>query len=101
MSCRPAQNQAANLLNSIGKSGLSFAINAGYLAANLGISYVCLMTIGFYGAAVGSVITFSLGAVVWYFVMKKQIGFRLNGVFHYMREYGRLGYGYAVRLLSK
>ena len=98
---RPVQNQAANLLNSIGKSGLSFVMNTGYLVANLGISYVCLVTIGFYGAAVGSVITFWLGAVVWYFVMKKQIGVQLNGIFHYMREYGRIGYGYAARLFAK
>ncbi len=98
---RPVQNQAANLLNSIGKPALSFVMNAGYLAANLGINYVCLATIGFYGAAIGSVITFSLGAVLWYFVMKKQIGFQLGGVWHYMREYGRIGYGYATRLFAK
>jgi lipopolysaccharide exporter len=98
---RPVQNQAANLLNSIGKTRLSFLMNVGYLVVNLGINYVCLVTIGFYGAAIGSVITFWLGAVAWYFVMKKQIGVQLSGVFHYMREYGRIGYGYAVRLFAK
>jgi O-antigen/teichoic acid export membrane protein len=98
---RPVQNQAANLLNSIGRSGLSFAMNAGYLVVNFGINYLCLVTIGFYGAAIGSVITFALGAVLWYFVMKKQIGFQLSGVWHYMREYGRIGYGYATRLFAK
>lgn len=98
---RPAQTQAANLLNSIGKQRISFLINAAYLVVNLGINYVCLVTIGFYGAAIGSVITFLLGAVAWYFVMKKQIGFRLSGVFAYMREYGRMGYGYAARLFAK
>ena len=76
-------------------------MNVGYLVVNLGINYVCLMTIGFYGAAIGSVITFSIGTVVWYFVMKKQIGLQLGSVFHYMREYGRIGYGYALRLFSK
>jgi lipopolysaccharide exporter len=98
---RPVQNQAANLLNSIGKTRLSFIMNVCYLAVNLGINYVCLMTIGFYGAAVGSVITFSLSTVAWYFVMKKQIGFQLNEVIHYMLEYFRMGYGYARRLFAK
>jgi lipopolysaccharide exporter len=98
---RPVQNQAANLLNSIGKTRLSFIMNVIYLAVNLGINYVCLMTIGFYGAAVGSVITFSLSTVAWYFVMKKQIGFQLNEVIHYMLEYFRMGYGYATRLFAK
>jgi lipopolysaccharide exporter len=98
---RPVQNQAANLLNSIGKPALSFVMNVGYLVVNLGINYVCLVTIGFYGAAIGSVITFLLGTVVWYFVMKKQIGLQLNGVIAYMRENYRIGYGYVVRLFSK
>jgi O-antigen/teichoic acid export membrane protein len=98
---RPVQNQAANLLNSIGKPALSFVMNVGYLVVNLGINYVCLVTIGFYGAAIGSVITFLLGTVVWYFVMKKQIGLQLNVVIAYMRENYRMGYGYAVRLFSK
>jgi O-antigen/teichoic acid export membrane protein len=98
---RPAQLQAANLLNSIGKPGITFVMNVGYLVANLGIGYVCLKTIGFYGAAVGSVIAFLIMAVAWYYLMKKQIGFRMKPVFHYMREYMRMGYGYAVRLFAK
>jgi lipopolysaccharide exporter len=98
---RPAQTQAANLLNSIGRQRLSFLMNVGYLTANLCISYLCLKTIGFYGAAIGSVITFLLGAVAWYFVMKKQIGFRLSGVFAYMQEYARIGYGYAARIFVR
>ena len=98
---RPVQIQAANVLNSIGKPRLVFILNTGYLAANLGISYVCLVTIGFYGAAIGSVITFWLGSVVWYAVLRKQIGFQLAPVFQYMREYLRMGYGYAVRLFAK
>jgi lipopolysaccharide exporter len=98
---RPAQLQAANLLNSIGKPRVTFVMNVGYLVANLSIGYVCLKTIGFYGAAVGSVIAFLIMAVAWYYLMKKQIGFRMKPVFHYMREYMRMGYGYAIRLFAK
>lgn len=98
---RPVQIQAANVLNSIGKPGLVFWLNCGYLAASLGIGYACLLTIGFYGAAIGSVITFWMFSVIWYLVLRRQIGFRLKPVFHYMREYFRMGYGYAVRLFAK
>jgi lipopolysaccharide exporter len=98
---RPAQGQAANLLNSIGKPRLSFLMNIGYLVANLGIGYFCLVTIGFYGAAIGSVIAFLIMAVAWYYLMKKEIGFSMIPVFHYMREYVRMGYGYAIRLFAK
>jgi lipopolysaccharide exporter len=98
---RPVQNQAANLLNSIGKPGLCFGLNSIYLTLNLGINYVCLYYIGFYGAAIGSVITFSLGAVMWYFVMRRQIDFELKGVFRNMIGLYRAGYGYALNFLSR
>jgi O-antigen/teichoic acid export membrane protein len=98
---RPVQNQAANVLNSIGKSGLVFALNCIYLAGNLGINYYCLHRFGFYGAAFGSVITFSLGAVMWYFVMKKQIGFRIGAVWGYMLDLYKMIYAYAIKLFSK
>jgi lipopolysaccharide exporter len=77
---RPAQNQAANLLNSIGKPRLCFFMNTGYLAVNLVANYICLVRFGFYGAAIGTLITFSIGAVAWYFVMKKQIGFEPKNI---------------------
>ena len=71
---RPAQNQAANLLNSIGKQRLVFFANLVYLLLFLGINYLCLLMIGFYGAAVGTLITSFLGFTGWYFIMRKQIG---------------------------
>lgn len=77
---RPAQNQAANLLNSIGKPGLVFIANTSYLAAFLGINYICLSNMGFYGAAVGTVITSFLGFIAWYFIMRKQIGLELPNI---------------------
>ena len=78
---RPMQNQAANVLNSIGKPGLCFSINLIYLGANLLIDYICLRQWSFYGTAVGTLITFSLGFIAWYFVMKKQIGLDWKNIF--------------------
>lgn len=83
---RPVQNQAANLLNSIGKPGLTFFINALYLLALLGINYICLLQFGFYGVAIGTLITAMLSFVVWYFVMKKQINLDMVQVFKYSIE---------------
>ena len=80
---RPFQNQAANLLNSIGKPKLGFIINTVALAAFLGINYFCLRKIGFYGAAVGTLITNLLGVVTWYFIMRKEIGLDLSKVYGY------------------
>jgi len=78
---RPMQNQAANVLNSIGKTGLSFLINLIFLVSNLGIDYLCLSYFGFYGAAIGSLITMSAASLIWYAVLKKQIGFEPKNLF--------------------
>jgi lipopolysaccharide exporter len=83
---RPMQNQAANLLNSIGKARLCFIINAVSLAANLVINYICLINIGFYGAAIGTLITCILGTFSWYLVMRKQIGTKLSNIGVYMLD---------------
>jgi O-antigen/teichoic acid export membrane protein len=71
---RPLQNQAANLLNSIGKPKITLYMNSFALAINLAINYVLLKEIGFYGAAVGTSISSAIILVAWYFLMKKQIG---------------------------
>lgn len=82
---RPMQNQAANLLNSIGKPQVTLWMNILALAINLSINYLLLVKIGFYGAALGTSISSVLIVIVWYFLMRKQIGFDL-----------RTTYGYAV-----
>jgi lipopolysaccharide exporter len=88
---RPAQNQAANLLNSIGKPKLVFIANSVYLTTFLGINYFCLMKIGFYGAAVGTLITSFLGFIAWYFIMRKEIDLEPRNVLKYILEtYGKI-----------
>ncbi len=84
---RPMQNQAANLLNSIGKARLCFIINTIGVIEYLGVNYVCLSRMGFYGAAIGSVIMCVIGAVTWYFVMRRQIGLQMRNVFRYMMAF--------------
>ena len=81
---RPMQNQAANILNSMGKPKLCFVINAISLVANLCINYVCLLNFGFYGAAIGTLVTCTLGSLFWYFIMKKQINIQITNIFIYM-----------------
>jgi lipopolysaccharide exporter len=81
---RPMQNQAANLLNSIGKPSLCFIINTVSLAINLVVSYFCLKYFGFYGAAIGTLIAGAFGFTIWYFVMKKEIGLQLSKVITYI-----------------
>ena len=87
---RPAQNQAANLLNSIGKAKFCFYINAGYLTVNLILNYIFLKTFGFYGAAIGTLITFIMGVIFWYFVMKKEIGLELHSIVDHASDIYRM-----------
>jgi lipopolysaccharide exporter len=82
----PMQNQAANVLNSIGKPGLCFRLNFINLLGKGIITLICIRSIGFYGAAIGTLIASGLGYVVWYFVMARQIGSGLPGIIRNMAE---------------
>lgn len=81
---RPAQNQAANLLNSIGKTRITFIINIISLCILLVLNYIFLKEFGFYGAAIGTLTTTLISFIIWYFVMKKIIDLSLQNVFHFM-----------------
>ena len=98
---RPMQNQAANILNSIGKPGLCLLINAISLAACLIINYICLLNFGFYGAAIGTLITCLLGCTAWYFVIKRQIGAQMLYIVKHMIDFYKLLYTQLVNILIK
>lgn len=98
---RPMQNQSANLLNSIGRPGLCLLINAVSLAVNLGINYSCLVYFGFYGAAIGTLITCILGSIAWYIIMKKIVGANLKNIFVYMIDVYKLVYKTGMGLFQK
>lgn len=84
---RPLQNQSANVLNSMGRAGLCFAINLAFLCSNLVLDYLCLLYFGFYGAAIGSFITITASSVLWYFVMRKQVGLDIRSLSSYIRQF--------------
>jgi lipopolysaccharide exporter len=83
---RPIQNQSANLLNSIGKPRLVFFANILTLIFGLSINYFCLLKIGFYGAAIGTLITSMLSFVFWYFVMRKEVDLNMLRVLQYTKN---------------
>jgi len=83
---RPAQNQAANLLNSIGKTKLVFFMNTGYTVVLLGVNYIFLEKFGLYGAARGTLVVSLANFVAWYFLMRKEVNFELSAVLGHMSE---------------
>ena len=98
---RPLQNQSANLLNSIGKPRLCFTINAISLGANLLINYICLVNFGFYGAAIGTLITCILGTVAWQLVMRKEINTRPANLFNHVLDTYRILFALIGNAFSK
>jgi Na+-driven multidrug efflux pump len=58
-------------------------LNVLYLGVNFSLNYICFKEIGIYGAAVGNVIGCTLGAIVWYSILKKSIGVQLKNVFRH------------------
>jgi lipopolysaccharide exporter len=80
---RPMQNQAANLLNSIGKPKLNFIINSISLVVYLSMNYICLKAFGLYGAAIGTLITMTMGSIAWYFIMRNEINLQMLNVWKF------------------
>jgi len=98
---RPMQNQSANLLNSIGKQAICFWMNTFALTANLLINYAFLKTIGFYGAAVGSTLSYSLALIAWYFLMRRLIGFQPRNILKYMLESYLMIYSFGRQFIGR
>ena len=59
-------------------------MNTAFLLALLLINYICLKEFGFYGAAIGTLITSLLNFIAWYFLMKKEINLDLSSVFNHI-----------------
>ncbi|HVW59197.1 MAG TPA: polysaccharide biosynthesis C-terminal domain-containing protein, partial [Puia sp.] len=98
---RPFQNQSANLLNSIGKPRLGFIINSCSLVLFLGVNYFCLLKIGFYGAAVGTLIMNILGVFTWYFVMRREVDLSLANVYNYAVDTYRTAFRLGMKIVTR
>ena len=97
---RPVQNQAANLMNSIGKAKLVFIMNTATLGSMLIINYICLKYIGFYGAAIGTLIATMLSFVAWYFIMRKELDLNLANVFYNSKDTYKSVYTQVIKIVS-
>jgi lipopolysaccharide exporter len=98
---RPAQNQAANLLNSIGKPRITFIMNTISLSILLLLNYICLKEFGFYGAAIGTLITTLISFITWYFLMRRMINLDLSSVLRHIISSYRLFYQQAKGILTR
>jgi lipopolysaccharide exporter len=86
------QHQAATSMDSIGKTKLSFFTNLISFIIKLLITYFCLKHFGFYGAAIGALITSVITGFIWYFLMKKEIGFSITAIPKNMKSYYSIAY---------
>ena len=98
---RPFQNQSANLLNSIGRPRLGFIINSCSLILFLCVNYICVLKIGFYGAAIGTLIMNILGVITWYFIMRKEVDLSLTNVYNYAIDTYRTAIRLAIKLINR
>lgn len=98
---RPMQNQAANILNASGKPRLCFVLNASSLFLNIILSYMCLQYFGFYGAAIGTLISVFISSIIWYFIMRKEINIQLLNVLTYtLNTYKNISSFLTIKLSS-
>ena len=95
------QHQAATSMDSIGKTKLSFFTNLTSFIIKLMITYFCLKHFGFYGAAIGSLITSVITGLIWYFLMKREVGFSIAAVPQHMKFYYLIAYKNLKSVLSR
>ncbi len=95
------QHQAATSLYSVGKTKLCFYLNVLSLILKLGVTYLCLLFFGFYGAAIGALITSVIIIIIWYFPLKKEVGLTMSNIPLYMREYYVNAYRFARKAFAR
>lgn len=98
---RPMQNQAANILMSMGKPRFCFIVNALVLIGTFGINYICLQQLDFYGAAIGTLISTLLTVVCWYLIMKNKVNVEFKNIIRYIVQTYKMAYVQAVQIFSK
>lgn len=80
------QHQGATTLYSIGKTRLCFIVSCLSLILNIAVTYICLKLIGFYGAAIGVLITSVFTTSTWVLIMKKEVKFKIANIFYYSKQ---------------
>ena len=98
---RPVQSQSANVLNSIGRTGLCLILNCVYLSTNLVLNYFFIRYLHFYGAAIGTLVTFCIIIILWCYVMKKEIGFNVSNIYFYMVDFYKTSSNTVIGFFSK
>ncbi len=83
---RPLQNQAASLLNAIGKTKLCFIMNALTVLLNIICNYTCFKLFGINGGAIGTLITLMIFNFFWYLTIKKEVGITITGILQHMKQ---------------
>jgi O-antigen/teichoic acid export membrane protein len=65
------------------------------------LNYICLKEFGFYGAAIGTLITTLISFITWYFLMRKIIDLDLSSVLKHIISTYRLFYQQVKGLFSR
>ena len=77
------------------------AATAFSLALFLGVNYFCLLKIGFYGAAVGTLIMNILGVFTWYFIMRREVDLSLANVYNYAIDTYRTAFRLGIKIITR
>lgn len=98
---RPIQNQAANIFNSIGRTALCFWLNTASFAVNILANYICLKLYGFYGIAIGTLLTILLTTATWYWVISSITKCSMRTILSYTLNNYKVVFGFVSKLFNK
>lgn len=86
------QHQAATTIDSTGQTKLTFLINLLSFLIKIGLTYLLLVNIGYYGAVLGTLISSVISVCLWVVVMQKKTGFAIGEIPSTMLFYYKLFY---------
>ena len=97
----PFQRQFGVTLNAIGKAHINFYFIIFSSVIGIIITYVSIRYYGIIGAAYGTLITYSLAAVVIQYILHKQIGVNTLNIFKFSGQAIKQGYSMVIKSTAK
>jgi O-antigen/teichoic acid export membrane protein len=97
----PFAIQFGTVLDSIGKPKINFFMTLLSMIMNVIFNYIFITQYGVYGAAYGTLLTYSLTFILMQFILHKELKVNAFRAFFYMFEFYGLAYNTGIKYLKK
>lgn len=97
----PFSRQFGTIMDSVGKPHVNFGLICGLAVLNIGLNFFLIQEMGAPGAAIATLISYSLGFVANQYILYKLLKVNTLMVFKYMADFYREGYYFFISQVKK